>query len=80
MSSPSTSEEVAADFKDCLADLHDNNRWAIENLTQIARENVEHAQAISRALEEHIKKVNTWTTLEATASMNVLRSLHDART
>ncbi|TKX26146.1 hypothetical protein C1H76_1499 [Elsinoe australis] len=49
------SEEVAADFKDCLNDLQMNNRYEISNLTIIAKENIEHAQALSRALEQHIR-------------------------
>lgn len=51
------SEEVAADFKDCLNDLQMNNRYEISNLTIIAKENIEHAQALSRALEQHIRTV-----------------------
>ncbi|KAG8623578.1 hypothetical protein KVT40_008554 [Elsinoe batatas] len=53
--SGSTSEEVAADFKDCLNDLQMNNRYEISNLTIIAKENIEHAQALSKALEHHIR-------------------------
>ena len=53
----SSSDEVAADFEDSLKDLQINNRYEISNLTIIAKENTEHAQAISEALEKHIKKV-----------------------
>ncbi|KAL1643978.1 mRNA 3' end processing factor [Diplodia intermedia] len=53
MSLPSA--EVAADFRDALNDLKFNSRPEISNLTIIAKENTEHAQAISRELEEHIK-------------------------
>jgi len=56
MSAP-TSEEVAADFKDCLNDLQINNRYEISNLTIIAKENIEHAQALSKALEMHVREV-----------------------
>ncbi|PNS13893.1 hypothetical protein CAC42_1384 [Sphaceloma murrayae] len=49
------SDEVAADFKDCLNDLQLNNRYEISNLTIIAKENIEHAQALSKALEQHIR-------------------------
>ncbi|KAK8200643.1 mRNA 3' end processing factor [Zalaria obscura] len=49
------SDEVALDFQDALQDLQINNRFEISNLTIIAKENTEHAQAISRALEKHIK-------------------------
>lgn len=51
------SDEVALDFQDALQDLQINNRFEISNLTIIAKENTEHAQAISRALEKHIKTV-----------------------
>ena len=53
----STSDEVAADFEDSLKDLQINNRYEISNLTIIAKENTEHAQAISEVLEKHIRKV-----------------------
>jgi len=56
MSAP-TSEEVAADFQDSLNDLQINNRYEISNLTIIAKENIEHAQALSKTLESHIRKV-----------------------
>ncbi|GAB7352940.1 hypothetical protein MBLNU459_g3519t2 [Dothideomycetes sp. NU459] len=49
------SDEVALDFKDALQDLSNNNRFEISNLTIIAKENTEHAQAISAVLEQHIK-------------------------
>lgn len=49
------SAEVAADFKDALQDLKINSRPEISNLTIIAKENTEHAQAISRELENHIR-------------------------
>ena len=55
--SGASSAEVAADFEDSLKDLQINNRYEISNLTIIAKENTEHAQAISRALENHIKTV-----------------------
>ncbi len=51
------SDEVAADYRDALEDLHTNDRFAIANLTMIAKENIEHAQAIARTLTLHIKKV-----------------------
>ncbi|KAK4505022.1 hypothetical protein PRZ48_002985 [Zasmidium cellare] len=55
ISGASSSAEVAADFEESLKDLQSNNRYEISNLTIIAKENTEHAQAISRALEKHIK-------------------------
>lgn len=51
------SAEVAADFKDALQDLKVNSRPEINVLTVIAKENTEHAQAISRELENHIRTV-----------------------
>lgn len=54
----SHSAEVAADFKDALQDLKLNSRPEISNLTIIAKENTEHAQAISRELETHIRTVS----------------------
>ncbi|KAF2660164.1 hypothetical protein K491DRAFT_674945 [Lophiostoma macrostomum CBS 122681] len=52
-----TSDEVAADFKDALLDLKVNSRPEISNLTIIAKENTEHAEAISRELENHIRTI-----------------------
>ncbi|KAF2145890.1 uncharacterized protein K452DRAFT_294529 [Aplosporella prunicola CBS 121167] len=49
------SDEVAADFRDALQDLKMNSRAEITNLTIIAKENTEHAQAISRELENHVR-------------------------
>jgi len=46
--------EVAADFADSLQDLKMNNQYEISSLTIIARENAEHAMAISQVLENHI--------------------------
>lgn len=55
--SGSASDAVAEDFSDSLRDLTQNNRYEISNLTLIAKESTEHAQAISKALESHIKTV-----------------------
>ncbi|KAL6720150.1 mRNA 3' end processing factor [Lecanora helva] len=49
------SDEIAEDYKNSLADLTLNSRFEISNLTIIAKENTEHALAISRVLENHIK-------------------------
>ena len=54
-----TSAEVAADFRDALQDLKMNSRPEISNLTIIAKENTEHAQAISKELENHVRAVRT---------------------
>ena len=52
------SDEVSEDFKSSLEDLVDTARLAINHLTIIAKENIEHASAISRVLENHIKGVS----------------------
>ncbi|KAI0181359.1 hypothetical protein GGR52DRAFT_31955 [Hypoxylon sp. FL1284] len=57
MSGLSESEAVAKDFREALEDLQGFARLEINNLTLIARENTEHALAISGALQEHIKRV-----------------------
>ncbi|KAJ6106695.1 hypothetical protein N7512_010212 [Penicillium capsulatum] len=49
------SDEVAEDYKSSLEDLKFNDRFQINNLTVIAKENTEHAMAISRVLENHIR-------------------------
>ena len=54
---PTTDEDVAEDFKRALEDLQINNRFEISNLTVIARENTEHALAISETLKTHIRQV-----------------------
>ncbi|KAI9754309.1 MAG: proteasome regulatory particle subunit [Chaenotheca gracillima] len=49
------SDEVAEDYKNSLEDLNQNSRYEISNLTIIAKENMDHALAISRVLETHIR-------------------------
>ncbi|KAI2210215.1 mRNA 3' end processing factor [Ophidiomyces ophidiicola] len=49
------SDEVAEDYKNSLEDLMTNDKFQISNLTVIAKENTEHAMAISRVLENHIR-------------------------
>ncbi|KAI3327924.1 hypothetical protein HD806DRAFT_484424 [Xylariaceae sp. AK1471] len=56
MSSYSESEAVAKDFREALEDIQTIGRPEISNLTIIARENIEHALAISSALVDHIKR------------------------
>lgn len=51
------SDEVAEDYKNALDDLVTNDRYQIANLTMIAKENIEHAEAIARVLINHIKRV-----------------------
>ncbi|KAI9845654.1 MAG: hypothetical protein M1837_004628 [Sclerophora amabilis] len=55
MSAGLPSDEVAEDYKNSLEDLNQNSRYEISNLTIIAKENMDHALAISRVLENHIK-------------------------
>lgn len=50
--------EVAADFRDALQDLRMNSRPEISNLTLIAKENTEYAEAISTELENHVRSVS----------------------
>ena len=51
------SDEVAEDYVQALQSLTMNSRYEISNLTVIAKENTEHALAISEALRLHIKQV-----------------------
>ncbi|KAJ5885629.1 hypothetical protein N7504_011465 [Penicillium tannophilum] len=55
--SNSVSDEVAEDYKSSLEDLITNDRFQISNLTVIAKENTEHAEAISKVLEDHIRSI-----------------------
>lgn len=50
--------EVAIAFREALEDLQRNDQYEIDNLTVIAKESTEHAQAICVELENHIKKVS----------------------
>lgn len=50
--------EVAIAFREALEDLQKNDQYAIDNLTVIAKESTEHAQALCRELETHIKNVS----------------------
>ncbi|RMZ77885.1 hypothetical protein DV738_g4200, partial [Chaetothyriales sp. CBS 135597] len=50
------SDEVAEDYRTSLEDLISNDRYQISTLTLIAKENVEHAEAISRVLQNHITR------------------------
>ncbi|CCU82403.1 mRNA cleavage factor complex component Pcf11 [Blumeria hordei DH14] len=53
--SSAMSDEVAEDYRIALEALTLNSRYEISNLTVIAKENTEHALAISEALKDHIK-------------------------
>lgn len=52
-----SSDEIAEDYKSSLEDLTTNDGIQIRTLTVIAKENTEHAMAISRVLENHIRSV-----------------------
>ncbi len=52
------SDEAAEDYKKGLEDLTLNSRVEISNLTLVAKETTEHALAISRVLENHIRNVS----------------------
>jgi hypothetical protein len=52
-----STDELAEDYKASLEDLTFNSRYEIGNLTVIARENIQSAQAIARTLETHIHQV-----------------------
>jgi pre-mRNA cleavage complex 2 protein Pcf11 len=56
----SLSAEVAEDYRYALEDLTANSKPEITNLTVVARENTEHALAISETLTDHIKKVGSF--------------------
>jgi len=71
------SDEVAEDYKGSLEDLMSNDRYQISNLTLIAKENIEHAEAISRVLQNHINRVcHTFFVLVASSETR-LRKQHD---
>ena len=57
MSYANPSDEVAEDYLQALKALELNSRYEISNLTVIAKENTEHALAISEAVKTHIKQV-----------------------
>jgi len=57
MSASLPSDEVADDYRNSLEDLITNDRYQISTLTLIAKENIEHAEAISRVLQNHIQRV-----------------------
>lgn len=50
------SDEIASDFEGALEDLRSSEEYAISNLVVIARENIQHAQAIARVVVNHIMK------------------------
>jgi pre-mRNA cleavage complex 2 protein Pcf11 len=71
--------EVAADFRDALQDLRMNSRPEISNLTLIAKENTEYAEAISNELQKHIQSVSPgyWQTNNCISPQALTLSAHD---
>lgn len=65
LSGGSSAAEIAEDFGESLKDLQTNLRLEIGNLTLIAKENTEHAYAISKTLENHIKTVRRFRSRDA---------------
>jgi pre-mRNA cleavage complex 2 protein Pcf11 len=51
-------EAIRQDYITSLDDLTFNSRPIITNLTIIAQENIQAAEVITRAIEEHISKVS----------------------
>lgn len=51
-------EDIRQDYLSCLQDLTTNSMPIIKNLTVIAQENVIAAQAITKVIEDHIRKVS----------------------
>lgn len=51
-------QSIAQDYRESLEALTENNRFMIANLTVIAKESTEHADAISNVILEHIAKVS----------------------
>lgn len=58
MSSTEHAEEISDDYRYSLESLQSPDRYAINNLTVIAKENTACADAISNVLLEHIRKVS----------------------
>ena len=50
-------KEVADKYRDTLSTLTFNNKIVINTLTEIAKEEVKHAQVVTRVIEERLKKV-----------------------
>jgi hypothetical protein len=55
-----------------LEDLTGNDRFQISNLTVIAKENTEHAMAISRVLENHIRSVGALFILASLSPLSIV--------
>lgn len=64
-------DDIAEDFKVALQELSMNSRYEISNLTMIAKENTEHAFAISESLKLHIKTVGHFSILSIRCSSSL---------
>ena len=51
-------EEIAAEYRTSLEDLTFNSKPVINMLTMVAEENIEHAEEITRVIQERINKVH----------------------
>lgn len=58
MSGPEHAEEISDDYRYSLESLQTPDKFAINNLTVIAKENTDCADAIANVLTEHIRKVS----------------------
>ena len=74
MSAGLPSDEVGEDYKSSLEDLVSNDRYQIQNLTNIAKESIEHAETISRVLSNHVQRVRLPSHLKS--NERVSSSLH----
>ena len=52
-------KQVTEDFLSSLEDLIFNDRAAINNVTVMAKDTVEHADAVSKAIIQHVLRVST---------------------
>ena len=50
-------KEVADKYRDTLSTLTFNNKIVINTLTEIAKEEIKHAQVVTRVIEERLKRV-----------------------
>ena len=50
-------KEVADKYRETLSTLSFNNKIVINTLTEIAKEEVKHAEVVTRVIEERLKKV-----------------------
>jgi pre-mRNA cleavage complex 2 protein Pcf11 len=51
-------DEIATEYRTSLEDLTFNSKPVINMLTMVAEENIEHAEEITRVIQERIQKVH----------------------